>query len=82
MPERRGDDGTLIEVLDALLGSRQRQMDGTERRTDDGLIARVDAIEHQLSNGGIRIRLPWPAWTAIWVAIIAGVAQVAAAVIG
>ena len=80
MEERRNND-ELVAVLDALLGSTSRQMDGTVIRNDDGLLARVDRIERKLDNGGVRIKLPWPAWGAIWVAIIAGVAQVAAAAI-
>jgi len=79
--EERRNDKELVAVLDALLGTRQKQMDGTEKRLTDGVISRVERIEAQLSNGGVRIKLPWPAWSAIWIAIIAGVAQVVAAAI-
>ena len=81
MPERRATDEALVDVLDALLGSTSRQIDGTVTRNDDGLIARVDRLESKLDNGGVRIKLPWAAWGAIWVAIIAGAAQVVAAAI-
>ena len=81
MCERRADDGTLSDVLDALLGSQHRQIDGSIIRNDDGLITRVTKIEQKLDNGGVAIKLPWAAWAAIWVAIISGVAQVVAAAI-
>ncbi len=69
-------------MVDALLGSPQLQMDGTRIRLDDGLVAKVTAIEDKLTNGGMKISLPRPAWLAIWAAIISGGAQVVAAVVG
>ncbi len=68
-------------IHDALLGTPELQMDGTHKRLKDGLVAKVTAMELLLSNGGVKVSIPKPAWAAIWVAIISGVAQIVAALI-
>ncbi len=93
--ERRNDDQTLSAKLDAhihdfdafqeridvgLLGTEDLQMDGTVVRTG-GLVDQVQAIDERLANGGVRVKLPVTAWVAIIVAIVAGVAQVLAALV-
>lgn len=71
----------IEEISTVLLGTRASDLMGGGRY-DDGLKHKVENIEHQLGNGGVRIRLPWSAWVAIWIAIISGAAQVVSAAIG
>jgi hypothetical protein len=86
------DDRTLAErvgkleesqkaVHDALLGTPELQMDGTVVRLEDGLVSQMGQIQKQLSNGGVKVKIPKSVWAAIMAAIISGVFQVVTAVL-
>jgi hypothetical protein len=81
------DDRTLAErvgkleesqkaVHDALLGTPELQMDGTVVRLEDGLVSQMGQIQKQLSNGGVKVKIPKSVWAAILAAIISGVFQI------
>ena len=78
-------------IHDALLGTPDVQIDGSVVRADDGMVAKLSALEvlpekvssleALLVNGGIKVRIPKTVWAAIGAAIISGVAQIVAAVV-
>jgi hypothetical protein len=75
----------ISQIIDILEGPEIAQLGGPPIR-NDGLVDKVNTItekvagiEEKLGNGGIKVKLPGPAWVAIVVAIIAGLAQVIAA---
>jgi len=82
--ERRIEDealaGKVARIIDVLMGPLDELSNG--RKTEEGLVAKVEKIDSRLTNGGVKIRLPAAAWAAIGVAIIAGAAQVIAAIVG
>lgn len=72
------------ELATAVMGPKQSTFAGGGRREEDGLVHKVEILVDKLSStgNGVRVSLPAGAWVAIIVAIIAGVAQVAAAIAG
>ena len=70
-------------ILDVLMGPEQLRMDGTKKRVkEDGLVNKVENTDNRLANGGIKIKLPIGAWFAIFIAVIAGLFQIGAALVG
>jgi len=50
-------------IYDVLMGPELLQPDGSLiRDTDQGLVAKVDRIDHTLTNGGVRVKLPPGLW--------------------
>ncbi len=50
-------------IYDVLMGPNLKQMDGTQRRDkEQGLVGKVEKIDHTLSNGGVRVKLPPGLW--------------------
>lgn len=70
----------IIRLIEVLEGKAHLMPSGLVMR-EGGLISEVAALTKRLSNGGINVKLPVGAWVAIGVAIIAGLAQVAAAIV-
>lgn len=68
----------LIEVLEG----RATMMPSGRTMYEGGLINEVAQLTKKLSNGGIRIKIPVMAWAAIIAAIIAGLFNVWASVVG
>ena len=78
-------------VNDKILGPKELDQDGKPildldgapiRRTKEGMDHKVNWMYGEMSNGGIRIKLPPGAWVAIIVAIVTGLFNIAAAVAG
>ena len=61
-------EATQAKTLDVLLGAEDTWGIRQERK---GLVWKVDSIRKQLSNGGVRVRLPVGAW-ALLIAITSG----------
>jgi len=69
------------DLLEILEGPEVKRLDGSTKRSG-GVLDDLSDIKHQLSNGGVKIKLPAGVWAAIGVAIVSGMFTVAAAVIG
>jgi len=73
--------GQWFDLIEILEGPEIRRLDGSTERTG-GVLDDLSDIKHQLSNGGVRIKLPVGVWAAISVAIVSGLFTVVAAVVG
>lgn len=74
-------------IITLLTGDKGNALAG--RQASPGLLANVntltsdvDWIKGEISAHGVKVRLPMGAWVAIWAAIIAGMFQVVAALVG
>lgn len=74
MPEHRHPDleYNIEELAGALLGPPRSALAGGGREESEGLAYQVKDINRKLSNGGIRIKLPWGVWAAV-IAAVSGI---------
>jgi hypothetical protein len=71
-----------IDRLIHVLEGQPRVMPSGQVRYVGGLISEVESLTKAMRNGGLKIKLPPAAWAAIVVAIITGIFNVVAALVG
>ena len=70
-------EATQAKTLDVLLGAEDTWGVRQERK---GLVYKVDSIKNQLSNGGVRVKLPAGLW-GLLIVITSGLAGIGIALI-
>ncbi len=68
------------DLLDILEGPEQRSLDGSVERSG-GVLEDIGDIKHQLSNGGVKVRLPVGVWAALILAVVGGAFTIIAALV-